>query len=363
MTSITFDDVNIVPAYSDIEHRSEVDISARLVGNINISIPVIPANMDTICGREMIKYAVASGSFGFYHRFDSHIDRVNTIKDLSNMNIRFGISVGVSNEERDFLYNLRDECGDLFGVPFLIDVAHGHHELVFNMIDRIRGTFPSNYIIAGNVATYDGAKALISWGADGIKVGIGNGGLCSTRVMTGIGVPQITAISECRRAIDDYCNDDEKMVDEIIRGCKLERPTLISDGGVKMPGDVVKALAAGADVCMSGYLFAGTDETPGDVILSGMYPNERRMKIYRGSASRSSKSARGENNNIEGGYKEIPIKGPVGYIFDGLYDGIRSGFSYVGARNAKEFRNNAKLIRVSTNSVIEAHPNFMYMST
>lgn len=350
---ITFDDVNILPEYSEIEHRSDIDISARLVGDIEIKVPVIPANMDTICGVRMVVEAASQGSFGFYHRFDSTGNRLENIQELISVDVPFGISVGVSKSEMEFISALKNanKHRELVKIPFLIDVAHGHHILVENMISHIRNVFPENHIVAGNVATYAGALALCHWGADGIKVGIGNGGLCSTRVMTGVGVPQISAIAECRRAIDEYCR----------RSNPEHRPTLISDGGVKMPGDVVKALAAGADVCMSGYLFAGTDETPGDVILSGMYPHEVRTKLYRGSASRSSKVDRGETNHIEGGYKEIPIKGPVSYIFDGLYDGIRSGFSYVGARNANEFRNRATLIQVSNSSILEAHPNVMHM--
>ena len=376
MRGLTFDDINIIPKYSKVQHRDNVDIKSRLVGDITIDNPIIPANMDTIAGKQMMFSADKNGSFCFLHRFMSMDERLKNIQDMLHIwsNVKkvnvshdalfgndkpdwfdtqpIGISIGVNGDELTFLQMLHEiERLESMKYIFLIDVAHGHHVKVKNMLANVKGMFPNDYVIAGNVATFDGAYDLCNWGADGIKVGIGSGSLCETRIRTGVGIPQATAIIECRRALNDWALTlpPGKWV-----------PTLIADGGIKMPGDIVKALALGADTCMSGYLFAGTDETPGEVGRVGIYPNERRVKQYRGSASRSSKSDRGETSHIEGNIKTIPIKGPVKYIFDSVRDGIKSGFSYVGAEDFDDFVKNVEVMKVSQNSVLEAHPNLLY---
>lgn len=168
--------------------------------------------------------------------------------------------------------------------------------------------------------------------------------LCETRIRTGTGVPQVSALAEVSAALKDSSSS----------------ATIIADGGVKYPGDVVKALwFRGVGAVMSGYMFAGTTETPGTVMKKGLFPQEHEVKIYRGSASHASKVDRGEGRNIEGNIKEIPYRGSVGYVFQQIEDGVKSGFSYVGARDQRDFIENATVIRVTQSGIIEARPNLL----
>lgn len=174
--------------------------------------------------------------------------------------------------------------------------------------------------------------------------------MCETRIRTGMGIPQVSAIGEVVRARTEFY--------KIATG-NPKNISIIADGGVKYPGDVVKALWLGADTVMSGYMFAGTDETPGHSMKKGLFPNEREVKIYRGSASSSSKNARGETTNIEGNVKEIPAKGPVSYIFQQIKEGVQSGFSYGGTVGIHNFRVAVDAVRITSNGVLEARPNFI----
>jgi IMP dehydrogenase len=242
----------------------------------------------------------------------------------------------------------------------MVDVAHGDHLRVTNIVRKINkqivafGLEGYVFIIAGNIATYDAAKRLIEVGVHGLKVGIGNGSLCETRIRTGVGVPQVSALLEIFKH-----TSARRMGRDASNSTRYFQITVMADGGIKYPGDVVKALWLGADSIMTGYMFAGTNETPGTVIKKGLFPNEREVKFYRGSASNSSKSDRGESRNVEGNIKEVPVKGSADYVFEQIKEGIQSGFSYVGATCVADFRKTARVVRITNNGVIEAKPNII----
>ena len=350
---LTYDDVQLVPKYNDISSRALISLRTRLVNDVFINHPLIPANMDSIASVEMVKTANYCGGICFYHRFN-HINKVIEVitKDLYDIS-PIGFSIGTSEVSVTYARHILERIRRLNSngrVVFLLDVAHGHQQ---NVADTLKDYYKDPDlskvpIIAGNVATREGAQFLIDHGARGIKVGIGNGSMCSTRIQTGTGVPQFTAVMEVASVLKEH---NEKNNDHI---------TLIADGGIKFPGDIVKAIGAGADSVMSGYLFAGTDATSGSIIRKGLFPNEQAFKVYRGSASRESKMDRGENGNVEGVSMEVPYRGSTKRIFAETADGIRSGISYAGFGYLYEMVGNAEFIRVSPSSIIEAFPNGLY---
>jgi IMP dehydrogenase len=227
----------------------------------------------------------------------------------------------------------------------LIDVAHGNTKQVKDTIAWCKENLPSDVdIIAGNVATREGARNLAEWGADAIRVGIGNGSLCETRIRTGIGIPQVTALIEAVRGVEET-------------GVYVP---IIADGGIKMTGDVAKAISLGADTVMLGSILAGTRESPGEIQRMGMWPNEQLYKKYRGSASAETKRAHGmEEKNVEGNSKLIPYKGKVKRIINDIEDGIRSSMSYVNALTLEQFRANSEHVIITQNGLIEAKPHLL----
>jgi IMP dehydrogenase len=255
--------------------------------------------------------------------------------------LRVGAAVGATGDFLERAVELSKAKVDVLA----IDTAHGHSFRVMEAIKAIRHRLPEAQIIAGNVATYEGAKELISLGVDGLKVGIGPGSICTTRVVTGAGVPQLTAIMEAARAA---------------QGTDVP---LIADGGIKYSGDVSKALAAGASCVMIGSLFAGTEESPGETILY----QGRTFKSYRGMGSTGAMEAgsdryatvqdtgdRGKSvpEGVEG---RVPYKGPLGALTDQLVGGLRSGMGYVGASTLKEFKEKSRFIRVTAAGLRESH--------
>lgn len=233
----------------------------------------------------------------------------------------------------------------------VIDTAHGHTRSVLEMVDWIRRRFPKLVLIAGNVATAEGTQTLIQAGADVVKVGVGAGSICTTRVVTGIGVPQLTAISRCARAAH-----------------ALGKP-VIADGGLKYSGDIVKALAAGADAVMLGNLLAGLDESPGELILF----EGRRYKDYRGMGSLGAMSdfsrdryGSGQGNAVklvpEGIEGRVPYKGKLSDFIYQLVGGVRAGMGYVGAANLQELRQKARWVRITSSGLIESHPHSVILT-
>jgi IMP dehydrogenase len=219
----------------------------------------------------------------------------------------------------------------------LIDVAHGHHINVKNMIRKLREVLPTSVdIIAGNISTKESAEYLCEWGADGLRVGIGGGSLCTTRIQTGHGVPNITSIIDC------------------VEGSSVP---VMADGGIRNSGDIAKALSVGADCVMLGSLLAGTKESPGKIVEKG---NGSLYKRYRGSASLETKSAHKQSTkHIEGESTMIPFKGSVEYIIDKLNDGLKSALSYSGSQDIKEFHLKSEVMEITLSGMVESKPHLL----
>ena len=334
----SFDDVLLVPQYSDIDSREDIDLSTSL-GGLNLSLPILSANMDTVTEAEMAIAMARAGGAGVLHRFadDREIQYWLDSISLSSVspNIPRIISIGVS--ERDFSRCMNRESYD----AVCIDVAHGEHKLVVGMIKRLRVHHPTIDIIAGNVATREGARRLIEAGANIIKVGVGPGSVCSTRVVTGHGVPQLTAIMDVAEVAKDFGQVE-----------------VIADGGIRYPGDIVKSLAAGADAVMIGSLLAATEEAPGMKIVEDGVT----YKTYRGMASLAAQQEKRPDRTprVEGVSAKIPYKGPVADVLANLEAGIRSGLSYSGCRNIIELQKNAQFVLTTSNGLKESHPHHPY---
>jgi len=317
--ALTYQDVLLVPQYSDIESRQEVDISNSLSEDIRFELPLISSPMDTVSGSEMAAAMDRSGGTSVIHRYNSIEEQVRMVAAVSYEHT-VGAAIGATG---DFAERASELV--LAGIDFLcIDVAHGHHSHVKRAIETLKTQCPGVHIMAGNVATLEGFDALASWGADSIRCNIGGGSICTTRVQTGHGVPGLHTIFDCARS-------------EHAGTVKI-----IADGGIRNAGDVVKALAAGADFVMAGSLFAGTDQSPGKLLKT----NQGSFKQYRGMASRDAQvSWRGKSGSPEGVSSMIPYKGDVNLILQEMSGSIKSGLSYSGARNIQELWVKAKFIR------------------
>ncbi len=326
---LTFDDVLLEPRYNKIKSRQDVTLSTNITREIITPAPIISANMDTITESEMAIQMYGLGGLGIVHRFMS---LSATEKELKKMKDAYVVhiagSLGLNDPERIEL--LLQYCDII-----CIDVAHGHCEEVIRLINDLKDISGCPQIIAGNVATIQGVADLADAGADAIKVGIGPGSMCTTRLVTGNGVPQFTAIRECST---------------VARGREIP---IIADGGIRTSGDMVKALAAGASSVMVGSLLAGTDETPGEV------DEVQGCKVYRGMASKDAMTGWKGNYHAapEGESTYVMCKGPVKNVVDELLAGIRSGMTYQGARNIKDLRDLATFRLVSPNCLIENRPH------
>jgi IMP dehydrogenase len=342
LDSLTFDDVLLVPNYNPIESRRDVSTAVEL-GTYKFNIPLISANMDTITGKDMaFTMGAVLGGLGIIHRFQTP-DAQGREWDsayASGQGYPVGVAVGVSDvaevKRAEHLYSLGARL-------FCIDIAHAHSKLMGKMLKRLRD-WPDVFIIAGNVATYSGADSLASWGAHAIKVGIGAGSVCTTREKTGFGVPQLTAIMDC---------------------AKVDVP-IIADGGIRKPGDVVKALAAGATMVMLGGMIAGTDETPGEMTCSERCEPQpcdcpQKFRRYRGMASTEAQTdyfgTVADWKTDEGVAMWLKAQGPVENIVNDVIGGLRSGLTYAGARNIKELHRKATFVRISTATHIEGTPH------
>lgn len=333
---LSFDDVLLEPRYSDISSRmsDEVDLSTEIVEGLKLRYPLVTAPMDSITGRAMVQAMAKLGGLGIPHRF-MLADEQKTIHSLCGYPCVFCIGVG----ESGFDYFEAMEPRILRPNAVLIDIAHGHCKGMLDQIKRLVVHYPYIPIIAGNIATKEAATELIAAGVTCLKAGIGPGSLCTTRVKTGNGVPQLTAISE---------------VAEVAHRAGVK---VIADGGVRSSGDCVKALAAGADAVMIGALFAGTTEALGKVYTDSL-SHEGPYKLYRGLASRAAQEDwKGYATSIEGELTRVPFKGSVEPIFNDLVTGIKSGMSYQGAHNLQELRNNARFILQTPAGLRESLPH------
>lgn len=332
---LAFDDVLLVPKHSDVESRSKVDISVKL-SNFKYAHPIIPANMKTVTGKDMaIKIAQTQG-LAILHRFMPIQEQIDTAQSVIN---QFGtskylaMSIGVKSNDLECLQHFYD-----VGVRIIcIDIAHGDSQSCEEMISLIKTKYPDIRIIAGNVASADGAERLWTAGAHIVKVGVGPGSLCTTRIETGNGVPQLTAIIDVAERREQVFNQTGKYY------------PFIADGGIKSAGDIVKALCF-ADMVMIGNMFAGCDETPGNIInIDG-----RLYKEYVGSSTHKA-------NHIEGIAAMVPYKGSFDNVFTKMIEGLKSGCSYQGAHNLMQLRTNPTFIKITSAGLKESHPHDVIM--
>jgi len=333
----SYNDVLIVPKYNKVRSRKDVNLKTKVTRNYSIDIPFVVANMDTTCESKMAIAIGKLGGLGIIHQFMSIEEEVEEVKKVKAENLLCAAAIGIKDVEE------RAKALVEAGVNIIvIDLAHGHSKYAGKTLDYLKETYPQIDIIAGNVATKDAAEYFLSKGADAIKVGVGPGTMCKTRIQTGAGVPQVTAIMDVYEAV------------------KGEIP-ICADGGIKNPGDVTKALGAGASTIMSGYLFAGTEESPGELIEK----EGEKYKLYRGSATFevSMKKAKihGEENkkviSIEGEQTLIPYKGPIKEYLEPFLGGLRSGMTYMGADNMTKLIGKADFIEISHAGFEESKPN------
>jgi len=334
--ALCFDDVLLVPHYSDIISRKNIDLRSNLSGFRDFRLPIISSPMDTVTGSRMAIAMGSAGGLGIIHRYNDPQAQSRLIEYAKKMGAgSVGAAVGVSGDYLERVGLLLAAGCDVI----CIDVAHGHHALMRHALKVLRKTHGFNFhIMAGNVATLEGFNDLADWGANSIRVGIGGGSICSTRIQTGHGIPTLQSVVDCSTSDRDA--------------------TLIADGGIRTSGDIVKALAAGADFVMIGSLLAGTTEAPGDVIHEG---NGDKVKTYRGMASKEAQiDWRGHTSSIEGVSSLVPYKGPVHNILGELEIGLKSGLSYTGASTLRELQRRAQFITQSSAGRMESETRAYY---
>lgn len=342
-TYLTYDDVLLLPNYSEIT-PPETCVSSRLCPAIDLKIPIVSAPMDTVTEMAMAAAMGQQGALGIIHRNLSISEQAAQLKAAINSGAKAGAAVGVGAD-----MNERVEMLVHGGAAVIcLDSAHGHTKNVIEAVRTIKARFPDTPLIAGNIATYEGAKALFEAGADIVKVGMGPGSICTTRVMSGMGVPQLSALVEAVKASREFGR------------------TVIADGGIKTSGDIVKALAAGASAVMLGSLLAGTDEAPGELAeFEG-----KRFKAYRGmgsvvamargSAARYGQACKdGDVKKLvpEGVEGFVAARGPLKEHLHQLLGGLRSGMAYLGAKDIAALQEKARFIRISQAGMLESHPH------
>lgn len=354
----TFDDVLLVPAYSTVV-PAEVKLETQLTKNIKLNIPVTSAAMDTVTEDEMAIALASLGGLGFIHKnmsIEKQSEMVKKVKETeitdeyqdsaavdSKGRLLVGAAVGVADNTMERVRELVKAGVDIITV----DSAHGHSKGVIDYVRKIRDEFADLDIVGGNVVTAQAAIDLVYAGASVIKVGVGPGSICTTRVVAGVGVPQLTAINDVYEVIKTY------------------NIGVIADGGIKLSGDIVKALAAGGDVVMLGGLLAGTKETPGEIVET----NGKQVKTYVGMGSLSAMKRGSSDRYFQGGEKElkklvpegieatVPYKGEMRQVIHQMMGGLRSGMGYVGCENIKQLKTDAKFVKISNAGLQESHPH------
>lgn len=334
---LTYDDVLLVPQYNDrVDHRDiDVDLTVELRNHDDkiwrFMHPIVPANMLSIASPRLLYAAGSRGGLGVAHRFDAFSEQLSFFQGIQKSDASkwrqdvLGASIGVQEDDERNVEDLYQA-----GVRiYVVDIAHGHSKACIRQVKYLSGTYKDILIIAGNVATASGAKRLWDAGADVVKVGVGPGSLCTTRVETGNGVPQLTAIMDVAEARKSYTYP--------------HKHGIIADGGLMSAGSIVKALCF-SDMVMSGNLFAGCEEAPGRIIeVDG-----RQYKEYVGSSTH-------RTGHIEGVEAMVPVKGSFNSILDKLLDGVHSGCSYQNSRNLQELQEAPEFIRVTAAGIRESN--------
>ena len=334
--AITFDDVLLVPAYSEVLPR-EVSLKSRFTRHITLDIPFISAAMDTVTEAAMALAMARAGGIGVIHKNMSAEAQAAEVGKVKAAGMRVAAGVGITTDALDRVSKLVEAGVD----AVVLDSAHGHSKGVTDKLKEIKAAFPGLDVVVGNIATAAAARDLVASGADALKVGIGPGSICTTRIIAGVGVPQLTAIAEVAEAAGGV--------------------PVIADGGLRYSGDIVKALAAGGDTVMCGSLFAGTDEAPGEKVeVDGVW-----YKGYRGMGSVDAMKAGSADRYFqkdvkklvpEGVVARVPCKGSVTEVIYQLSGGLRSGMGYVGAADLQALHR-AQFVRVSGASLRENHPH------
>jgi IMP dehydrogenase len=335
----SFDDVLVVPKYNKIFSRRDVKFRTRVTRNYSIDIPLIAANMDTVCESNMAIVLGKLGGLGVIHRFLTVEEEAEEVRKVKKEGLICAAAVGVNDSSQDRVRALVGAGVDIL----VLDIAHGHSKRAGKTLDWVKLNFPKVDVMAGNIATKDAAEYFLSKGADAVKVGIGAGAACTTRIMAGAGVPQITAV------MDAY---------EATQG----RIPICADAGIKNPGDVVKAIGAGGNTVMIGFLFAGCEETPGEIIEK----NNKKYKLYRGMASYDATLRKLELDgkkhdeviSVEGEKTLVEYKGNVEEVVKKLLGGLASGMTYVGADSIEKLCGKADFIQITSAGRRESKAHF-----
>lgn len=358
--TLTFDDVALVPKFNNVDSRTEPDLSTWLTKNVSTGLPLVPANMDTVIGMDLARVVVERGGIPIFHRFTDFDTQRKWVEQLEG---RVFLSCGVG----DF-GELRKRL-DLKPLGVCIDVAHGHSKKMVELVKAIKDSYPTLEVIAGNICTARAYHDLAIAGADAVKIGIGSGAACTTRVVTGFGVPQFTAIRDCAEEASHF------------------RVPIMADGGIRTSADVVKALAAGAATVMMGKIFALTEESAAEKRrfpahhLSGnnhfcdlvpvKNPIPDGVQVQCGCPKGTEAKYRGQasvdfQNEYYGGLKRktvaegvdfwAPVAGSAEAVIDEFLGGIRSGMTYAGARSVKELQRKAEFVKVTGTYHKESNP-------
>lgn len=332
---LTFDDVLLMPRHSEMNSRLAPELTSLVTRNFSLKTPIISANMDTVSGSEMCIKMAELGGLGILHRFMTEEEQVREVikmrEKIAPLGLPIAASIGVKAEGMRRADLLAEVGADIL----TIDIAHGDSVMMLEVLNYVKKKYPHIDVIAGNTAMPDGVRRLIDAGADAVKVGIGPGSMCTTRIITGCGVPQLSAVAMCA-----------------LEAAKFNIP-VIADGGIKTSGDIVKAFAAGAQTVMLGSMLSGCLETPGDI--------EGGKKRYRGMASKDAQiSWRGDlpqGMAAEGEARWVACKGSVENIIHELCGGIRSGMTYVNAQNINDIFKNALFMEMTSSGMNESKPH------
>lgn len=353
--ALTFDDVLLVPQYSEIT-PDMADVSTKLTNTFKMNVPFLSAAMDTVSEHKLVTALALAGGLGVIHKNMSIADQAKEVEMVKNYEfdneknkrvlidkkgrLCVGAAIGVTADMMDRVHALMDAGVDVF----VLDSAHGDSKNIINAIKNLRLEYPRMELIAGNVATYEGALDLMKAGASAVKVGMGPGSICTTRIIAGIGVPQLQAVMDCARA------------------SKEMNVPIIADGGIKYSGDVVKALAAGANTVMLGGLFATCEEAPGDIYES----NGKKYRTYRGMGSIEAMAKGSTDRYFQTGHKKfvaegvqgiVEVKTTVEELVFQLVGGLKAGMGYCGSKDIPTLQEKGTFIKITNNALLESHPH------
>ena len=330
--ALTFDDVLLLPQYSSVV-PANTNLNVKLSKTINLKLPFLSSAMDTVTESKMAIAMAKNGGIGVIHRNLDIKKQCKEIKKVKKLNFQVGAAIGTSQNELVRAKNLIDSGVDMI----VVDTAHGHSVNVIKILNKIKKFDKQVTLCVGNIATGNAAKMLYNSGADILKVGIGPGSICTTRMVAGIGVPQITALLNVKKAV------------------KKKKIKIVSDGGIKFSGDIIKAIAAGADAIMMGSIFAGTEESPGKIFKL----KNKLYKLYRGMGSIGAMSSGSSDRYFQKNFKDrskfvpegvesrVLFKGKVSKIIYQLQGGLRSSMGYIGAQKIEDVKNKSKFIKIT----------------